>query len=112
MNNFIARIFSGLLSFLHALVALILVIGGLLNIFFFKYDISAIWGRNLFTTILIFGLFFFIYVIVVGFLATVVSINDNLNAIKLILSSTPSQPEIPTLSRSPQETANRLEPRV
>jgi hypothetical protein len=111
VNNFIARVFSALLSVLHVSIALFLVLG-LVSLFVFKSNLPSFFGWGPVGAVASFLIVFFLYVLIVGFLATVVSINDNLNAIKLILSSTPSQPDIPTLSRSSQETTNRLEPRV
>jgi len=55
---------------------------------------------------------FLIYVVVVGFLTTVISINENLNEIKVLLSANGQLPTIPTLVRPYEEPQIKTEPKI
>jgi hypothetical protein len=111
MNNFIARVFSGLLTVMHVLVAVALV-GVLIAALFFNKDYPSFVGSGFVGTLLSVLVVFLIYVVVVGFLATIISINENLNEIKVLLSANSQLPTIPTLVRSYEEPQIKTEPKI
>ncbi len=111
MNRFIAKVFSGLLTYLHVLIALILV-AILVAAFIFDKNNLAPDGSGLVGTVLTVMAIFFIYVAVVGFLATVISINENLNEIRVLLSINRQPPEIQTIVRSYEEPQIKTEPKI
>ncbi len=111
MNSFIAKVFSGLLTYLHILIAMVLV-AILVAAFVFNKNYLGFGGSGLVGTVLSVLVIFLIYVAVVGFLATVISINENLNEIRILLSINSQQPEIPTLVRSYQEAHQKTEPKI
>ena len=111
MNNFIVRVFSVLLNVLHALVAVALIVV-LISTFIFDRNFPNFIGSGFAGTALSVLVVFLIYVVIVGFLATVISINENLIEIKILLSANNQLPEIPTLSRSYQETHQKTEPKI
>ena len=111
MNNFIARVFAGLLTVMHVLVAVALV-GAIVAAVVFNKNYPSFIGSGFVGTLLSVFAVFLIYVVVVGFLATVISINENLNEIKALLSANNQHPTIPTLVKSYEEPQLRTEPKI
>lgn len=117
MNNFVARVFSGMLSLLHFLVGAILV-GGLIFDFIRPESYSKAIGGSMFMQFLALLGVFLLYIIIVGFFATIVSMNDNLNEIKTILRqiskdeySKEETDSIPVLHNQ-REKSFRQEPKI
>jgi len=89
MNKFVARIFGGMLSFLHSIVIVVLIIG------LYQYSkneetLAAALGPNVYDKAYVYTialLVFLVYVLFVGMLSTFVSINEHLEEIKTKLSN-------------------------
>jgi hypothetical protein len=111
VNNFIARVFSGLLTVMHVLVAVALV-GVLIAALVINKDYPSFIGSGFVGTLLSVLVVFLIYVVVVGFLTTVISINENLKEIKVLLSTNSQLPTIPSLVRPYEEPKIKTEPKI
>lgn len=89
MNKIVARIFGGMLSFLHCTVIVVLIIG------LYQYSkneetLANIFGPQAYDKAYVYMIAFLVfifYVLFVGMLATFVSINEHLEEIKAKLSN-------------------------
>jgi hypothetical protein len=102
MNGFIARIFSGLLTVLHVIV----VVGVILALIFG----AQVPGTSSYSPSIGIIIFFFIYVVIVGFLTVVVSINENLTEMKQILEKMAK--ETTEKPKDQKNNVGRIEPNI